>query len=642
MNISKTLFKNLTRCSNFPALYNMYINRSAHDVKEIDGYEIKRLLDDVNGLESDIFNEIDENSRDIFDHMFDEETGIDLTNVTNAQLQAFADTYVEVERLAMEQARRIFGEKLIASTNTYEQKSFSFTDNEHTYYCYLDGYLEEENDIYIFEVKASTSRKYDEMDLAGKTKNNDDVSFPLFIKNNKGIMEFVGYNYVGLPKGKRLLTKEDVDTKISSFYDINHDNGKYIYDLSVERFIVENSIDNHDKKIHYYLVLLNAEYVFDGVYVDGVPSYERSINGQELFKIYDMTDITEKYLEEIANKKKKLEYDLNHLNIKYNRFSKCCGMKKTSQCKFFPICASKFLCDGSVLEYVGRQHAFKVQRNDDVEKLNIYDLMNMKCYKISDAKEYISKIENLIQYDCYVNNDTYFDKIRISKALSALKYPLFHLDFESFNNPLPRFKGEVPYMQSLFQYSLHIEKAPGVCDIVGDHFEYLAPDHEDRRIEFIEKMIKDIDLSKGGSVIVYNDSFEKTRLKELAKMFPKYAKELDKINDHVYDLCKVLAGNKEFFESICEDYELENKPRFTYYHNDLHGSFSIKKVLPIFTNLTYKNLEVKNGTEAILTYGLLKELTDQEYENKYKALRIYCRQDTWAMVEILRGLRKEI
>ena len=290
MNISKTLFKNLTRCSNFPALYNMYINRTAHDVKEIDGYEIKKLIDDVTGLESNIFNEIDEKSRDIFGHMFDEETGEDLTNVTSAQLEAFADTYVEVERLAMEQARRIFGKDLIASTNTYEQKSFSFTDNDNTYYCYLDGYLEEENDIYIFEVKASTSRKYDVLDMAGKTKNNDDVSFPLFVKNNKGIMEFVGYNYVGLPKGKRLLTKEDVDTKISSFYDINHDNGKYIYDLSVERFIVENSIDNHDKKIHYYLVLLNAEYVFDGIYVDGVPSYERSINGQELFKIYDMTE----------------------------------------------------------------------------------------------------------------------------------------------------------------------------------------------------------------------------------------------------------------------------------------------------------------------------------------------------------------
>ena len=53
-------------------------------------------------------------------------------------------------------------------------------------------------------------------------------------------------------------------------------------------------------------------------------------------------------------------------------------------------------------------------------------------------------------------------------------------------------------------------------------------------------------------------------------------------------------------------------------------------------------MDVQNGTEAILTYGLLPTLTQEEYEKKYLALRIYCRQDTWAMVEILRGLREKI
>ena len=74
----------------------------------------------------------------------------------------------------------------------------------------------------------------------------------------------------------------------------------------------------------------------------------------------------------------------------------------------------------------------------------------------------------------------------------------------------------------------------------------------------------------------------------------------------------------------------------------MHGSFSIKKILPLFTNLTYSNLVVKNGTEAIVTYGQLPTLTEKEYNEKYLALRIYCRQDTWAMVEILRGLRKAV
>ena len=145
--------------------------------------------------------------------------------------------------------------------------------------------------------------------------------------------------------------------------------------------------------------------------------------------------------------------------------------------------------------------------------------------------------------------------------------------------------------------------------------------------------------------MVYNKSFEKTRLHELAAFFPKYKKELDNINEHVFDLLEVLNGSSALYDDILNTKlkeEQKKKPDFTYYNNLMHGSFSIKKVLPLFTNLTYKNLVVKNGTEAIVTYGSLPYLTKKEYDEKYLALRVYCRQDTWAMVEILRGLREAV
>ena len=78
-----------------------------------------------------------------------------------------------------------------------------------------------------------------------------------------------------------------------------------------------------------------------------------------------------------------------------------------------------------------------------------------------------------------------------------------------------------------------------------------------------------------------------------------------------------------------------------YYNNMLYGSYSIKKVLPIFTDLSYADLVVRNGTEAVFVYGMLPNLTEKEYEDKYLALRKYCQQDTWAMVEILWGLRRK-
>lgn len=39
---------------------------------------------------------------------------------------------------------------------------------------------------------------------------------------------------------------------------------------------------------------------------------------------------------------------------------------------------------------------------------------------------------------------------------------------------------------------------------------------------------------------------------------------------------------------------------------------------------------------------MLPFLTTKEYQEKYVALRIYCRQDTWAMVEILKGIREQM
>lgn len=654
MKISKTLFKNLIRCRNFSAIYDMYLNRGAHNVKSIDGVEPKQIMDTLDKMGNVIFTEIDEESREIFGCLFDEETGEDLTNVTSAQLEAFSDTFVEVERLATEYASNLFQHDIIASTNTYEQKNFSYTENDHTYYCYLDGYMEMENEIKIFEVKSTTSKKYDDFQLVlRKTKNFEGAKLPLFVQNSQGIMEYIGTKYVDVDIKGKVITADMIKEKTMRLLDLYSPEGKYIYDLAVERHIVENAyrelkLDDQIAKVKYYLITLNSEYRYDGKKEDGRPIYDKDEQGNALFKVYDMTELTALLQDQILIQRNDLERTLHCLDFKHNRLSKSCEYKKTTQCKFFSVCFKRALKDGSILEFLNKHYAFKgsaINEKGKRESLSVYDLLNDGIYSIEDARDYIEKIDNIEQYNCYVNNRIYKDIPRIRKAIKSIQYPIYHLDFESYNSPLPRFKGENPYMQSLFQYSLHIEKEPGICDIEKDHHEYLAPDHEDHRIDLIEAMIHDIDLSNGGIVMVYNQNFEKTRLHELARMFPKYKKELDNINDHIYDLYAVIRGVKSFYEEILSEDEmeaLETKPSFTYYNNQLHGSFSIKKVLPIFTNLSYKNLTVKNGTEAILTYGLLPTLTPKEYNELYLALRIYCRQDTWAMVEILRGLREFI
>lgn len=69
--------------------------------------------------------------------------------------------------------------------------------------------------------------------------------------------------------------------------------------------------------------------------------------------------------------------------------------------------------------------------------------------------------------------------------------------------------------------------------------------------------------------------------------------------------------------------------------------FNQKSIASFYQFNIYK-FRCENGTEAILTYGMLPFLTTKEYQEKYVALRIYCRQDTWAMVEILKGIREQM
>ena len=61
-----------------------------------------------------------------------------------------------------------------------------------------------------------------------------------------------------------------------------------------------------------------------------------------------------------------------------------------------------------------------------------------------------------------------------------------------------------------FNIQFHIEHKPGVCDKTNDHYGYLAEDHDDHRLDLIKSMV-DVIKPDGGSVLVYNIAFEKTK-----------------------------------------------------------------------------------------------------------------------------------
>ena len=82
-----------------------------------------------------------------------------------------------------------------------------------------------------------------------------------------------------------------------------------------------------------------------------------------------------------------------------------------------------------------------------------------------------------------------------------------------------------------------------------------------------------------------------------------------------------------------------------YYSKNMHGSYSIKYVLPALfpydKELDYHNLDlIHNGSEAMNAFSTLEEKNKEEIEKKKKNLLKYCKLDTFAMVKIYEKLKE--
>ena len=207
------------------------------------------------------------------------------------------------------------------------------------------------------------------------------------------------------------------------------------------------------------------------------------------------------------------------------------------------------------------------------------------------------------------------DRKAIDAFLGKLFYPLYFLDFESFQPAVPLYDNSSPYEQIVFQYSLHYIETKG-----GElkHREYLAQPGEDPRRGVAEQLCRDIPLDV--CTLTYNMSFEKGRIRGLAALYPDLAEHLMNIHDHIADLMVPFQKRQ-------------------YYTRAMQGSYSIKYVLPALfpddPGLDYHNLEgIHNGSEASMAFEMMGKM-EPEAVAVYRAnLLKYCCLDTLAMVRV--------
>lgn len=620
MAITKTNFINYSRCPRYVALSEIKKERLNADIS-YDKYKEEELEDKLKELLGSMY-EVDENGNE--EDLIDEE---------DPQLEVMLPYYKDIEQLAGLKVSHLFGGKTVYAESTFSQESFDFNEEYIKYICYVDIYNESNNGINIIEVKATTSKKYIE-DLSTGHRSNAKKKydkFPIFYEDDNGIYhlkEEIGVIEDEMPTDNYNKSRY----KLMNRYEKT---GKYVYDLAVQRMIVERCLANRNQDInsvHYYLAVLNADYVFDGKYSKNKPEYS-----DDIITLFDFTTLTKEMLSIINEDKKKLERYLIEMNAGECPLGKHCEFKCPSECKFTKICFNKIPKYNSSLSYMNNGFGFKDESGNVHKGL---DLINEGYLNMLDIPEsWIKNINHEIQRESLITHKPYINKEKIKLAIDSLKYPIYHLDFETFPCPLPRFRGEKCYTQSPFQFSLHIEKEPGMCDKEDDHYGFLSDNfNSDTREELVKKLCEYIDVEHGGTVFAQNVSFEKSRIKELSEIFPEYKDKLIKMVDMASDLLYIVKNNPRFYENL--GFDSEESKKVNYYHENLSGSYSIKKTLPVFSDLSYHDLEVQNGTEALVTYATFPRLSEKEFDARYNALIEYCKQDTWAMVIILNKLRQ--
>ena len=212
------------------------------------------------------------------------------------------------------------------------------------------------------------------------------------------------------------------------------------------------------------------------------------------------------------------------------------------------------------------------------------------------------------------------DKSAIQSFLHSLTYPLYHFDFETYQQAIPEFNGVRPFQQIPFQYSLHIEHK----DKPLEPKEFLGNQGSDPREPLVKQLVSDIPL--GATVLAFNASFEQSVLRGLAEQFPKYKDHLQNISNNIVDLA--MPFQKKY-----------------YYQPEMKGKFSIKIVLPLLVpemEKAYDNLDlIHNGGEAMQAFAVLAEKSNQdEIDRIRESLKRYCELDTLAMVKILDKLKR--
>lgn len=438
-----------------------------------------------------------------------------------------------------------------------------------------------------------TEVPYDKENLASML----DVTSDLLKQGVRNICE-ASFSYKGLFCSVDILkNKGDNHVEIYEVKCSTSVHEQYIPDVAFQNYVLRKLGFAVDRVC---LVHINNQYVRQG-----------DLDIHEFFMIEDLTEKAETLFDTVDAKIKYLRNYLSNAEEPEMEINECC--KSPYQCGFWQYCARE-LPQPNVFNLCGT--FIKPKKKWDLYRTGCASLEAVLGSDIKVSDKSVIEIEHAIR-----DIPPRIEKHDIEEFLNSFSYPLYFLDFESFFPAIPRYDNSKPYGQICFQYSLHYIETEG-----GElkHKEFLAYPGKDPRRELCESLVKDI--PKNVCTLAYNKTFEVTRIKEMAEIFPD-------LSDH---LLNIAENMKDLMVPFLKRY---------YYCRSMQGSYSIKYVLPaLFPNdpsLDYHNLEgVHNGGEAANTFLRMEEMSTDELERYRGYLLKYCGLDTYAMVKIWEKLKE--
>lgn len=366
-----------------------------------------------------------------------------------------------------------------------------------------------------------------------------------------------------------------------------------IQDIAFQKYVYEKSGLKINK---CFLLHINNQYVRQG-----------EINPDELFTKEDVSLSIE---EEIKLVPERVKLFLEIIDSKEPDVKISDSCNKPYECAMKKACWSFLPKENSVFDlYRGGKKSWELFEQNI---LAIKDIPSNT--KLNDKQQ--------IQRECEKNNKVHLNEKAINDFLKTLKYPLYFLDFETYQTAIPLYDGLKPYQQIPFQFSVHKIDEKGK----KTHYSFIASGKKDPRKKFINAINKK--LGTKGSVVVYNQMFEEGRLKEIGQFLPLEKEHVDKIIERMVDLLIPFRN-------------------FDYYDRKQEGSASIKYVLPALSDLSYKGMEIANGAlasikYAYVTHGDIKgnKAKKDEIKKVRDDLKKYCGLDTEAMIVVLEKLRE--